>query len=73
MSHIYTSLAFALQNNKTLLEASSDKFKTLVSQIQQKHFVGNQADIAKQISFALKLAAKLVNNSKHLYSINKTM
>ena len=73
MSHIYTSLAFALQNNKTLLEASSSKFKTLVSQIQRKHFVGNQADTAREISFALKLAAKLVNNNKHLYTINETM
>jgi hypothetical protein len=34
MSHIYTSLAFALQNNKTLLEASSHKFRSLISQIQ---------------------------------------
>ena len=73
MSHIYTSLAFALQNNKTLLKISSHKFKTLISQIQRKHFVGNQADIAKEINFALKLAAKLVNNNKHLYRVNETM
>ena len=73
MSHIYTSLAFALQNNKTLLEASSHKFRSLISQIQRKHFVGNQADIAKEISFALKLAAKLINNNMHLYSVNETM
>jgi hypothetical protein len=73
MSHIYTSLAFALQNNKALLEPLSGKFKTLIFQIQQKHFIGNQADIAKQINFALKMAAKLVNNSKHMYIVNKTM
>jgi hypothetical protein len=73
MSHIYTSLAFALQNNKTLLKASSHKFRFLISQIQWKHFVGNQANIAKEISFALKLAAKLVNNSNHLYIVNETM
>jgi hypothetical protein len=73
MSHIYTSLAFALQNNKALLKSSSDKFKALILQIQQKHFVGNQADIANQINFALKLAAKLVNNNKHMYDVNETM
>ncbi len=73
MSHIYTSLASALQNKKTLLEASLHKFRSLILQIRRKHFVGNQADIAKEISFALKLAAKLVNNSKHLYSVNETM
>jgi len=73
MSHIYTSLAFTLQNNKTLLEASSHKFRSLILQIQRKHFVGNQADIAKEISFTLKLATKLINNNKHLYSVNETM
>jgi hypothetical protein len=74
MSHIYTSFAFALQNNKALHEALSDEFKTLILQIQQKHFFGNQADtIAKQINFAIKMAAKLVNNSKHMYIVNKTM
>jgi hypothetical protein len=67
MSHIYTSLAFALQSNKALLEVSLDKFKLLVSQIQSKQFSGNQADIAKQVNYALKTAAKLVNNSKHMY------
>jgi hypothetical protein len=73
MSHIYTSLAFALQSNKALLEVSLDKFKLLVSQIQSKQFSGNQADIAKQVNYALKTAAKLVNNSKHMYIINGTM
>jgi hypothetical protein len=67
------SLTFALQNNKALIEASSDKFKTLILQIQRKHFVGNKADIAKQINFVLKMAAKLVNNSKHMYIVNETM
>jgi hypothetical protein len=33
MSHIYTSLAFALQNNKDLLEASLDKLRLLILQI----------------------------------------
>ncbi len=49
------------------------KFRSLILQIKQKQFVGNQADIAKEISFALKLAAKLINNGKHLYSGNETM
>jgi hypothetical protein len=73
MSHIYTSLAFALQNNKNLLEASSDKFKLLILQIQSKQFSGSQTDIAKQVNYALKTAAKLINNNKHMYIINGTM
>jgi hypothetical protein len=73
MSHIYTSLAFALQNNKDLLKASSDKFKLLIMQIQSKQFSGSQTDIAKQVNYALKTAAKLVNNNKHMYIINDMM
>ncbi len=57
MSHIYTSLAFALQSNKALLEVSLHKFKLLVLQIRSKQFSGNQADITKQINYALKTAA----------------
>jgi hypothetical protein len=72
ISHIYTSLAFALQSNKALLGVSWDKFKLLALQIRSKQFSGNQADIAKQVNYALKTAAKLVNNSKHMYIINGT-
>jgi hypothetical protein len=66
MSHIYTSLAFALQNNKDLLEVSLDKLKLLILQIRRKQFSGSQTDIAKQVNYALKTAAKLVNNNKHM-------
>ncbi len=69
ISHIYTSLAFALQNNKALLEASLDKFKLLISQIRSKQYLGSQVDIAKQVNYALKMAAKLVNNCKYMYII----
>jgi hypothetical protein len=73
MSHIYTSLAYALQSNKVFLEASSEEFKLILSQLRKKQFSGSQIDIAKQINFALKMVAKLVNNSKHMYVINSTM
>jgi hypothetical protein len=36
MSHICTSLAFALQNNKTLLKASSHKFRSLIFAVSAK-------------------------------------
>jgi hypothetical protein len=42
-------------------------------QIQSKQFSGSQTDIAKQVNYALKTAAKLVNNNKHMYIINGTM
>jgi hypothetical protein len=73
MTHIYTSLAFALKQNKALLLACSPKFQELVDKIKQKQFSGNQSETAKELNFALKTAAKLVNSHKQVYAINKTM
>jgi hypothetical protein len=73
MSHIYTSLAFALNQNKALLLACSPKFQELVNKIEQKQFSRNQSEIAKELNFALKTAAKLVNSQKQVYAINETM
>jgi hypothetical protein len=39
MSHTYAPLAITLQNNKALPEVSSNKFKTLISEIQRLHFL----------------------------------
>jgi hypothetical protein len=73
MSHIYTSLAFALKQNKALLLACSSKFQELADKIEQKQFSRNQSEIAKELNFASKTAAKLVNSHKQVYAINKTM
>ncbi len=40
MSHFYTSLAYALKNNKMLLKRCSKEFRELINQIEQKHFFG---------------------------------
>jgi hypothetical protein len=48
MSHIYTSLAFALQRNSSFLEVSLAKFRALVMQIQKKHFIGSQKEVGPQ-------------------------
>jgi hypothetical protein len=40
MSHLYTSLAFALKSNTELLEKSSSGFRDLVKQITTKTFTG---------------------------------
>jgi hypothetical protein len=73
MTHIYTSLAFALKQNKELLLACSPKFCKIVRSIVQKQFSGNQSEFAKEFNFALKTAAKMVNHFKQVYVINKTM
>jgi hypothetical protein len=73
MSHIYTSLAFALKQNKLLLLECSPKFRDIITRIERKQFSGNQYEIAKELNFALKTAAKLVNGHKQIYVINETM
>jgi hypothetical protein len=73
MSHIYTSFAFALKQNKELLLACSPKFSEIVGYIERKQFSGNQSEFAKDLNFALKTAAIMVNHFKQVYVINETM
>jgi hypothetical protein len=73
MSHIYTSLAFALKQNKELLLACSPEFHKIVGNIEQKQFSGSQSELARELNFALKTAAKMVNHFKQVYVINETM
>jgi hypothetical protein len=60
MSHLYTSLAHALKNNKKLLESCLKKIRDIVSQIEQKQFFGKQTDLQRNVNFAFKRAAKMV-------------
>ena len=73
MSHIYTSLAFSLKQNKELLLTCSPKFCEIVGNIECKYFFGNHSEIAKELNFALKTAARMVNHCKQVYVINETM
>jgi hypothetical protein len=73
MSHLYTSLAYALKNNKTKLENRSKELRELINQIEQKQFFGNQTDLQLNVNFVMKGAAKTVYNFRHKYLINCTM
>jgi hypothetical protein len=73
MSHIYTSLAFALKQKKELLLVSSPKFCEIVGNIHRGNFFGSYSEIARELNFALKTAAKMINNHKQYYLINETM
>jgi hypothetical protein len=73
MPHIYTSLAFALRQNKELLLVCPPKFCEIVGNIQCGNFFGNHSKTARELNFALKTAARLVNHHKKFYFINKTM
>ncbi len=73
MSHIYTSLAFALKQNKELLLVCSPKFCEIVGNIQRGNFFRSHSEIARELNFALKIAVRMVNRHKQYYLINKTM
>ena len=73
MSHLYTSLAFALKSNTELLEKSSSGFRDLVKQITTKTFSGKISDHQRHINFAMKKAAKMVNKNHATYLVNRTM
>jgi hypothetical protein len=73
MSHLYTSLAFALKSNTELLEKSSSGFRDLVKQITTKTFSGKISDYQRHINFAMKKAAKMVNRNHATYLVNRTM
>jgi hypothetical protein len=62
MSHIYTSLTYALQQNELLLQSCSPKFCDIVGKIERKKFAGSQHEMARELNFALKMAAKMVNS-----------
>ena len=73
MSHLYTSLAFALKNNAKVLEKSLSGFRDLVKQITMKSFSGKISDHQRHIKFAMKKAAKMVNRNHASYLVNRTM
>jgi hypothetical protein len=73
MSHLYTSLAYALKNNKKILKNCSQNFRDLINQMERKQFFGRQSDLQHNINFAIKKAAKMVNKHSHLYLVNGTM
>jgi hypothetical protein len=73
ISHVYTSLAFALNQNELLLCHCSPKFCKIVTKIERKQFAGNQHKFAHELNFASKTALKMVNSHSQVYIINKMM
>jgi hypothetical protein len=61
MSHLYTSLTFALKSNTELLEKSSSRFRDLIKKITNKTFSGKISDHQRHLNYAMKKAAKMVN------------
>jgi hypothetical protein len=73
ISHLYTSLSFALKSNTGLLEKSSSGFRDLVKQITNKTFSGKILDHQCHLNYAMKQAAEMVNKHGQQYLVNATM
>jgi len=73
MSHLYSSVAYALQQNKQFLQSSSTEFKNIVREIKSKQYKQRTSALSKEINFALKKAAKMIHNCKREFNINQSM
>ena len=56
-----------------LLLACSPTFHEIVEKIKCKQFSGGHSEFARELNFALKIAAQMVNRHKQIHLINKTM
>jgi hypothetical protein len=73
LSHLYSSIAYALAENKRLLMESSQEFRDIVLVIQTGAFFTSCKDLVWHTSFAMKRAARLTHHSSYQYNINRTM
>jgi hypothetical protein len=73
LSYLYSSIAYALSENKRLLTESSAEFQDIVLAIQTNVFITPCKNLARHTSFAMKCAAKLTHHASYQYNINKTM
>ena len=71
LPQLYTSIAFALAQNKLTLEKSSSEFKRLAKTISSKNFSPSEKGNKEHqsiVRFALKKAAKMMHNSPAQYN-----
>ena len=76
LSQLYTSIAFALAQNKLMLEKSSFEFKRLARTISSGNFSRSEKsnkDHQSTVRFALKKAARMVHSSPAQYNIIPSM
>jgi hypothetical protein len=73
LTHLYTSIAYALSENKRFLADSSPEFQILIKSLRSGYFFCNVKDQIHHISFAIKWSAKLVHQFRCQYNITKSM
>jgi hypothetical protein len=55
------------------MRESSSKFKALINKIRRKQFIVSNATLQKEVCYAIKMAAKMVNHHKMTYPVNEMM
>ena len=73
LSHLYSSIPYALSKNKRLLTESLQEFCDTILAIQSGKFFTPCKDLARLTSFAMKRAAKMTHHASYEYNINTTM
>jgi hypothetical protein len=73
LSHLYSSIAYELSENKRLLTESSAEFQAIILAIQTNAFVTPCKDLDWHTSFVMKRAAKLIHHASYQHNINKTV
>lgn len=76
LSQLYSSIAFALAQNKLMLSKSSPEFKRLAKTISSGNFSPSNKDNKEHqstVRFALKKAARMVHHSSAEYNIIPSM
>ena len=63
LTHLYASIAYALPENKRLLQDSSPEFRSIISSLKTGRFACSVKDQVCHISFALKRSAKLIHHA----------
>jgi hypothetical protein len=72
LSHLYSSIAYALSENKRLLVESLQEFCDMILVIQSGKFFTPCKDLTRLTSFTMKRAAKMTHYF-YKYNINTTM
>jgi hypothetical protein len=72
LSHLYSSIPYALAENKRLLMESSQEFQNIILLIQIGACFCSCKDLARHTSFAMKRTARLTHHSSYQYNINRT-
>ncbi len=73
LTHLYTSIAYALAENKRLLVNTPPTFCNICLSLKTGTFPCSAKDQVKHINFVMKKAVHLVHHAKFKYNINKTM